>query len=599
MKKNHDKVSYKNGVYYYRQGWKQQIGDIKKIYVKGTDYERGLQLGKLLSREIKQAYKSYLLYIISKRIKKSHLLNTLIKRALFFIKPLLFLLYRKKAEKLAPKYPSWIMETLEGMARGAGIHPFYLKFAAMPENEDVLGTDHLNYPGMKSCCSFAFTGKDGNIYHGKNLDWLKIEEHIDLLCFQQHEDENGDSFSVIGVPGFLTGYEFGMNSHGISIGLTGRFHRGKRASKLAFTNALELSLLRYGKNLKQIQHMYDTKTGFDRTDGLLISSRHDMDYQLFEVNPMGAAITSSQNGVHWTVNTYIHPKLQKYNKNWGTIYDNQFCDPRYKRLKELLSQNPQTREDAFKILSDTLQPGFENKKFLGQTSINRFISHASALMVRGKQSEAEGVWIAKARTYAASHEYSFFDFSSTPQKTPRIRAADPMIKTGTFKHFKNFMKVRESRYNVSKRKLLAEAKKLAEKEPGNPVFILFLAQNYTWHRYPQRALTVLNRHPLPWCADYWYCFGQCYRQTQQYEEAKKSFTKAMALPSIDGFDRSVRLLCLVQLVKVNTSLKLTHEVERLQKEIKDMQAKFATPNIGMPDYPYLNNIIEQMEEVVM
>jgi len=599
MGKNHDKVRYKDGVYYYRDGWKQKIGDITKVYVKGTDYERGLQLGKLLSGEVKLAYKSYLSYLIFRRIEGPCFLKRLIKKALFFIKPLLFLLYRKKVEQGIKKYPPWIIELMEGVGRGAGIHPFYLKFIGLPESGDVLGNDRFNYQEMKSCCSFAFTGEDGNIYHGKNLDWIKVEEHIDLLCFQQHEDENGDSFSVIGVPGFLTGYEFGMNSHGISIGLTGRFHRGKRASKLAFTNALELSLLRYGKNLKQIQRMYNTKTGFDRTDGLLISSQHDGDYQLFEVNPMGAAITSSQYGVHWTVNTYIHPKLQKYNKNWGTIYDNQFCDPRYIRLKELLNQNPQTREDAFKILSDTLQPGFESKTFLGQASINRFISHASALMVRGKQCEVEGVWIAKAPAYAASHEYSFFDFSSTPSRTHKIRPADPMVKTEAFNNFKGFMKVRESRYYVSRGKLLANAVKLVEKEPGNPVFILFLAQNYTWHKLPDRALTVLNRHPLPWCADYWYCLGQCYIQTGQYEEAKTSFTKAMTLPSIDGFAQAVRLVCLVQLVKVNTSLKLTHEVDRLQKEIKEMQAKFATPNIGMPDYPYINNIIEQMEEVVM
>ena len=59
------------------------------------------------------------------------------------------------------------------------------------------------------------------------------------------------------------------------------------------------------------------------------------------------------------------------------------------------------------------------------------------------------------------------------------------------------------------------------------------------------------------------------------------------------------MVCLVQLVKVNTFLNLTQEVNRLQEEIKEMQTKFATQNIGMPDYPYLNNIIEQMEEVVM
>jgi hypothetical protein len=63
-----------------------------------------------------------------------------------------------------------------------------------------------------------------------------------------------------------------MNSHGISIALTGRFYRGKRASRQVLTNIIQLKVLREAKNLKDIQKIYNTGTGFDRADALLKNS---------------------------------------------------------------------------------------------------------------------------------------------------------------------------------------------------------------------------------------------------------------------------------------------------------------------------------------
>ncbi|UCH97253.1 MAG: CDC27 family protein, partial [Candidatus Aminicenantes bacterium] len=344
-----------------------------------------------------------------------------------------------------------------------------------------------------------------------------------------------------------------------------------------------------------------TRTGFDRSDGLLISSSEDRDYRLFEVTPKGVAMTPAVEGKLFCTNTYIHPKFQQYNKQWGTIYENRFRDPRYIRIQELMAANPQTREDAFNILNDTVQPGFQDKAFLGQATINRFVTHVSALMVFPllEGHSETGVWIARDHTYAAYNEYSFFNFSALPQKNIKTRPANNIIGTEKFNHFKKFMHLRETRYDAPPTTLIREGETLLHKEPDNPIFILFVAQTYFKYGKFHEALEILEKHPLEWTADYWYCMGKCKHELKLYQEAKHCFIKAMELPCIDGFPELVRTVCLIQLVKVNERLGLIEEVLRLKEEIKNLRAKFATPNIGMPDYPYINNIVEQMEEIVL
>ncbi|MGE5343496.1 MAG: C45 family autoproteolytic acyltransferase/hydrolase [Candidatus Omnitrophota bacterium] len=590
---NHD-VGREENVFYFREGWKQKIGNITKIYVKGDDYERGIQFGKLLSKEIKQVFATYLSFLINTNKNIPLFAKWLLCRIQFLIKPFLFLFYRKKLKMQMSKYPAWLIRELEGMAKGAGMAPFYLKFMNLISDEPNESNDGNVKEKEQSCFSFAFHGEDGNIYHGKNLDWVVVEKFIDLIYFQQHEDENGDSFFIIGVPGYLVGLEFGMNSHGISIGLTGRFYRGKRASKIVSTDVIETEILRYGKNFEDIKKIYNIKAGFDRNDALLISSKADQDFKLFEVAPIGVTVTNATNGILFNTNTYIHPLFQKYNKQWGTVYNGNFCDPRYKRLKTLMSQNPRTMEDAFRILRDMVQPGVEDRTFLGQATLNRFVSQVSALMIQG---EHPGVWIARDRAYAASNEYVFFDFSSRPQQLTKVRAADAIIYSEKFKNFKDFMHLREKRYFISSRKLLKDAEKILKREPDNPVFILYLAQNYFKYGHFKKSLSVLETHPIEWMADYWYCMGKCNQHLLLHDEATNCFEKAMKLPSIDGFSELVETVCMVQLVNIYRSMGRESDAQLWKEKLEAMKSKFATPHIGMPDYPYINNISEQLEQV--
>jgi hypothetical protein len=592
-----ENVLFKDGVFYYKNGWKQTIGNMTKVYGKGTDYERGVQFGKLLAREIKVVIKSYFSFFILVKDNVPLVIKMVFKWMPLLLKPFLLLRFKKSLQRRLEKCPQWMVRELEGMAEGAKVDPFYLKFInAIGVDENALGDKDLDILYTKSCCSFAFTGRDGNIYHGKNLDWVAIEKFIDLTCFQQREDENGEWFAIIGVPGLLNNYEFGMNGHGISFGLTGRFYRGKRPSRVVLTIAVEHKILRYGKNLKQVQEIYNTRTGFTQSHALLVTSANDRDYKLFEIAPKGVAMTPGVDGKLFNTNTYVHPVLRRYNRHWGTIYDNRFRDPRHIRLQQLMDRGPETLDDAFAILADTVQPGFENESFLGQATVNRYITHVSALMVHGP---SPGVWIARDHTYAAFSQYTFFDYSSKPQTKERIRPPNDIIFTDRFKNFKELMHLRESRYYASRWRIIKVGKELLERETVNPVFALFLAQNYLKWDKPNRAAEVLKTYPVQWTADYWYCLGQCRRKLKHDEDAENCFSRAMTLPSIEGFPELVKMVCLVQLVKLNIKMGLNQEVEPLKKEIEEIRSKFATPNIGMPDYPYINNIVEQMEETML
>jgi hypothetical protein len=71
------------------------------------------------------------------------------------------------------------------------------------------------------------------------------------------------------------------------------------------------------------------------------------------------------------------------------------------------------------------------------------------------------------------------------------------------------------------------------------------------------------------------------------------------LPGIDGFHQLVKTICLVQLVKISEKTGSGEETQHWKQELEQMKSRFSTPNIGMPDYPYVNNINEQLEQIIL
>lgn len=576
-----------NSIEYFHDGWKQKIGNIYKIFLKGDDFERGLQYGCLLADEIKNSINSSIIYFL----QSTSYLPGFLKRLSFLIKPLLKVILAKEVNRLARHYPEWLIREMDGMAKGAGIDAFYIKLVNFYSIKMV---EALN---LSSCCAFAFTDKNNAILNCKNLDWIPTREGIDNLKFLIREDEKGKKFAILSIIGFLTGFEYAMNDEGLAITLTGRYYRGKRKKNIYNTTNLEFRILREAKNLADVEEIYLQNSAYNRSHALLISSKKDHDYKLFEISPITFGIVNSGNGILFNTNTYISPALRLCNKQWGAMIDNIITDPRYLKLKEYMKNPPDSLEDAFKILADDQQEGLEAYQFLGKgNSLNRFITNASAVIVSGEQ---EGMWLSKSYTYAGYFPYYFITFSSEPQNHIKERPAHDIINRETFKNFQEYMNIREHRHFWAYNKIISRGMALLKKEPENPVFILFTAQNHIKFKNYNKARQVLKQYPAEYLADYWYCLGKVCYELKNYEEGKMHFSRAMTLPSVDGFELMGQLLCLVQVMKCNKASGLIDEVNNNKAAVKTIQQRFTTKHIGMPDYPYMNNITDSLQELVL
>jgi hypothetical protein len=172
-------------------------GDVRILHLKGTPYEMGRQHATFMKDELLDG-----VYFLEN--SELGLLEPLAE-GLGFI-----------AEAMTYSYPA-SKDECQGMADVAGEDGWTMnRCMALAYGEVVL--DWVD-SGMLACSQFAVAGpatKDGELLHGRNLDWDNIEYLLKYPTVIVRHSEGKIPYVVVGFPGNVAAYN-GINAAGITV----------------------------------------------------------------------------------------------------------------------------------------------------------------------------------------------------------------------------------------------------------------------------------------------------------------------------------------------------------------------------------------------
>lgn len=222
------------------EGWVYETRGLRVLRVKGSFYEMGRQHGALLSSEIRRGPIPYYRHFVQKLFGGG---------AIGRLGPALFTtLQHTVGRKVAKTMPSFAVETLRGVADGAGI-PFQdlLDGGTMPDSMVWLASKMiaLRAPGPAvahrlslgiGCTSAVAWGEattDGRLLHARNFDYHGVSTWPSTATIIFHEPDDGLRYVSVSAAGVPMGGVTAMNEAGLT--LTVHQHMFTAESKLGGT----------------------------------------------------------------------------------------------------------------------------------------------------------------------------------------------------------------------------------------------------------------------------------------------------------------------------------------------------------------------------
>jgi len=201
------------------------VGDIRVLRLKGDFYEMGHQHGSLLAADIARGpipyYRTYIEQIVKQAARlgpASGLVFPLIRRTL--------------GRRVAEQMPSFVRQTIEGLAEGAAL-PFddLLDGCVMPDSLLWLSSRAITLSGRGpavahrlalglGCTSAVAWGDattDGMLLHARNFDYhgVGIWPATKTLIF--HEPKDGQAYVSVAAAGVALGGVTAMNEAGLTL----------------------------------------------------------------------------------------------------------------------------------------------------------------------------------------------------------------------------------------------------------------------------------------------------------------------------------------------------------------------------------------------
>ncbi|NUU97459.1 C45 family peptidase [Marinitoga sp. 1138] len=244
----------------------EKIGNLKILYLSGEPQDIGYQHGLALRNEINNMEK---------------LLENELKNKTIFEK----LIIRYTMKNYFRKIPKEYKTEMAAIAKGSNTS---LDSIFLMNIYDEL----FNLYGCTNIAVFGKKTKNGEILHGRNLDYFLSDKLWDKNVLFVYQPQNGYNFISLTWPG-LIGVLSGMNERGISLGSMTSESKYQSSSGIP-TGILYRMIMENAKDIKDVEVILKNNK---RTIGnnLMIGSKHDKEAVVFEFDSNNLKVRKNDN----------------------------------------------------------------------------------------------------------------------------------------------------------------------------------------------------------------------------------------------------------------------------------------------------------------
>jgi isopenicillin-N N-acyltransferase-like protein len=314
------------------------LGDSKVLYLKGTPYEQGKQLGRGAAEQIRENMRRAALFrdqVAAGRDQADY-----------------HALTRQNERWVATVYPE-LLDELSGIAEGANVD--YGDLLSMNLNTHI---SHI-YSATLACTQVLATGPataDGKTYIGKTRDLAKGPLLAVLL---QREYDDGSFINEVHTAGRMT-IPDGVNEHGVAVTCSGQWSPRvkvdlRRADSAWMTLNLQIAL----RQAKTIGEAIEILREQPRASGMQVLVADGTRAAALEVTDDQLHVFEPDDGLLVRTNHYFSPELAHLRP---TREENHGTFDRYERAREIVEERQGAigMTDLLRVLSDHAEPPKES-----------------------------------------------------------------------------------------------------------------------------------------------------------------------------------------------------------------------------------------------
>jgi isopenicillin-N N-acyltransferase-like protein len=308
------------------------LGDGKVLYLSGSPYEQGKQLGQGAAD------------LIRENVRQAALLRTRVADGVDMAS--YDALTRRNEAWVAREFPE-LLDELHGVAESSGVD--YLDLLHLNVNTDVAYAKA--YALVFDCTQVLATGAatvDGKTYIGKTRD-LSAGPHGHVLLHREYDD--GTFRNEFQVAGQMT-LPVGINSHGVAVTTSGQwservvvdFSRADRAWHILNWQPV----LRHARSVDEALDMIRAQPRVAGMNAMLADAHKAV---ALEVTDTEVHVFEPEDGILVRTNHFLSPELQHLAP---TVEENRGTFDRYQRAHEMATQRRGSinQMDLVRILSD-------------------------------------------------------------------------------------------------------------------------------------------------------------------------------------------------------------------------------------------------------
>ena len=345
------------------RGSLSRVCDVHVLRVAGSHYEMGYQHGELLADEIRRGPIPYFRTIVEKLMGRG-----MLGPASTLVWPMI---QRTVGRRVAKQLPAFALETMEGIADGAGLErQLFIDGCTMPDSLMWVAARFMRLKGSgpavahrlsldlgcTSAMAWGSATRDGAMLHARNFDYHGVAPWAGNKAVIFHEPNEGQRYASVAAAGVALGGVTAMNEAGLT--LTVHQHMFTDRTKLGGVpiGLVGDIVMREARDLQDAQEILDAHTPigcwtYNITDG------KTNEVLCYEENPDRAVAIrrgGEDGGTFGYANIYLDEELGRTEVDtYGSYWRHN--EGRHRRVNELLEARAGTldSEEMAAILGDT------------------------------------------------------------------------------------------------------------------------------------------------------------------------------------------------------------------------------------------------------